>query len=390
MTVQLSAIPRANLPFPVSEYEKRQQRVLNAAAAAGLDAILVTAHGHLRYLSGYSGYGGYFGPFPLILAPGLPATYVVREYEVQSVRDEGCVKRVIGYTHLREFGKVCADVLRKHGLQKKRVGLELGCWNLAPADVFALQAELPELKIVDASKIVSAVATVKSDLELRAMRDAMATTDLAIRTFQQTLHSGVTEIEVADAVQEAVRLAGGEPANVVSLGFGDRNKLPHGKPSSHRLSNNEPAMIEVGCYKDFYAAALVRSAVLGRHPETEALHALAEEALEAGIAAAKPGVTLGEVDAAVRKVVARSRRPDAFRHRTGYQIGAPWNERGNLSLEPGATEVIETGMTFHMPIILFSEGGYLFGCSETVVVTERGAAPLSTTTHALYRTSCGQ
>ncbi|WP_249787048.1 MULTISPECIES: M24 family metallopeptidase [unclassified Bradyrhizobium] len=96
-------------------------------------------------------------------------------------------------------------------------------------------------------------------------------------------------------------------------------------------------------------------------------------------------MTLGEVDAAVRKVVARSGRPETFRHRTGYQIGAPWNERGNLSLEPGATEVVETGMTFHMPIILFSESGYLFGCSETLVVTERGATPLSKTTHALYR-----
>ena len=71
--------------------------------------------------------------------------------------------------------------------------------------------------------------------------------------------------------------------------------------------------------------------------------------------------------------------------RTGYQTGINWSERGNLSLEPGSTDVLEPGMTFHMPIILFQEGEYGLGCSENVVVTERGAEILSSTPHSLYR-----
>lgn len=99
----------------------------------------------------------------------------------------------------------------------------------------------------------------------------------------------------------------------------------------------------------------------------------------------KPGVTAEAVDAAARNVVERSGRPRAFRHRTGYQTGIHWTERGNLSLEPNAADILEPGMTFHMPIILFSEGGHLFGCSEHVLVTERGAEILSRTPHMLYR-----
>ncbi|SFN96389.1 Metallopeptidase family M24, partial [Bradyrhizobium sp. Rc3b] len=107
--------------------------------------------------------------------------------------------------------------------------------------------------------------------------------------------------------------------------------------------------------------------------------------LEAAVAAIKPGVTAGEVDAAARKVIERSVQPQALNHRVGYQTGAPWNERGNVSLEPGAIDILETSMTLHMPVILLGKDDYLFGCSETVLVTERGAEILSRTPHTLYR-----
>ena len=385
MAVTLSPIPKTGIPFPRSEYERRQEKVLGAMARANLDALLVTAHGHLRYLTGYHGFGAYFAPFPLILVPGQAPTYVVREYEVQVVQAESCIDEIAAYTQERDFAKVCADVLRRYGLQGRRIGLELGCWNLAPADVSALQAELPDMKIADATRLVASVAAVKSDLELEAMRDAMAMTDLSVRTFLNALRDGVTEAEVAEEIEDEVRKSGGEIRPNYTLVFGERTRLPHGGPKGHPIKYNEPAMIEIGGSKHGYVAGLVRGAVLGRHPETESLHALAVEALDAAIALVRPGVTPAEVDGAVRKVIERSGRLEAFRHRTGYQSGIHWLERGNMSLEPGAAEVLEMGMTLHMPIILFGQSGYLFGCSEHVVVTERGAELLSRTPHTLHR-----
>lgn len=352
---------------------------------ADLDGLLVTAHGHLRYLTGYHGFGGYFAPFPLILAPGRAPTYVVREYDIDAVRAEGCVDEIIPYTHQREFGKVCAEVLRRRGIRARRVGFELGCWNLAPVDVSAVQAQLPELRIVDASRLVASVAAVKSELELEAMRESMALTDLAVRTFQNSLHEGVTETEMYANIAGEVGKVGGELWRSSTLVFGERMKVPHGGPSRHPIRNNESAMVEIGGVKHGYAAGLVRSAVLGRHAETESLHALSVEALGAAIAAIKPDVTADAVDAAARKVIERSGRTRAFRHRTGYQTGIHWTERGNMSLEPGAADILAPGMTFHMPIILFSEGGYLCGCSEHVLVTESGAEILSSIPRTLYR-----
>jgi Xaa-Pro aminopeptidase len=384
MATAPTPIPLTGVPFPKAEYERRQQKVLAAVARAGLDALAVTAYGHLRYLSGYDGSGGYFRPFPLILASGRAPTYVVRKYDEDAVRAESCIDEIIPYTQQGDFAKVWADVLRRYGLQSGRIGLELDCWHLAPADVSALQAQLPDLKIVDASRLVPQVAAVKSELELDAMRASMAMTDLAVRTFQQSLRDGVTESEVASAIDAAVAKTGGELRSSYTLVFGARTRVPHGRPTKHPIRHNEPAFTEIGGSKHGYAAGLCRSAVLGRHGGAESLHALAQDALEAAISTIKAGVTAGAVDAAARKVIEKSGRPEVFRHRTGYQTGIDWSERGNVSLEPAAADVLEVGMTLHMPIILFQHGEYGVGCSENVLVTERGAEILSSTPHTLY------
>ncbi|TIL64205.1 M24 family metallopeptidase [Mesorhizobium sp.] len=390
MTMKCSAIPMTGVPFPRSEYERRQLKVLEAVESARLDALVVTASGHLRYLTGYAGNGVYFAPFPLILVPGRRPTYVVREYDEQAVRAYSCIDEIDTYTQQYDFGTVCADVLRRHGLQSKRIGFELGCWNLAPADVSALQAQLPDLKISDATRLVSSVAAVKSELELEFMRDSMRMTDLAVRTFQSSLQEGVTELEMAGTIAAAINAEAGKAGCEIGMApatilFGERTKLPHGSPMPHPIKMNEPAFLEVGASKHGYIVGLVRCAVLGRHPATESLHALAEEVIEALVAAVKPGATAAAVDAAGREVLKRSGRQGVFRQRTGYQTGINWTERGDLSLEPCAEDILKTGMTLHMPNILCSESGYLFGTGAHVLVTARGVEILSRTPHALYR-----
>lgn len=378
-------IPFSGVPFPKPEYERRQQKVLEAVERAKLDAIVVTSIGHIRYLTGYDGRGAYFAPFPVILVPGREPTFVVRDYEEQAVRGYSCLDKIALYTHQHELPKVFADVLRSYGLASAKVGFELGCWNLAPADLNAIQTQLPDMRVTDATHIVPTVWAVKSPLEIAVMREAMLMTDLAVHTFHRSLREGATELEVFREIESEVYNAGGEMRTAsLTLVFGDRTRVAHGAPVRNPIKNNEPALIEIGGAKHGYAAGLVRTAVLGRHPEAEAIHALAEEAVNAAIEAIKPGVTAGEVDAAARKVIVRAGQAHTFRHRTGYQTGINWGERGNMSLEPGASDIIKADMTLHMPIILFAPGGHMVGCSQHVLVTEQGAEVLSSTPHTLF------
>lgn len=174
------------------------------------------------------------------------------------------------------------------------------------------QAQLPEMKVADATHLVSDVAAVKSELELEAMRQPMEITDLAVRTFQEALRGGITEEEIASAIEEKVRNSGGRVRSNYTLQVGERLKLPHGLPTNHPIANNEGAMIEIGGVKHGYSAGLVRGAVLGKNQEIEALHDLSSEALDAAISTIKPGVTAGELDAAARRVITQPGRPRAF------------------------------------------------------------------------------
>lgn len=385
MTSTPTTVLASGIPFPKSEYDRRQTEVLEAVERAELDALLITAHSHLQYLTGYDGKGGYFRPFPLILVPGRTPTFVVREYDEQSVHAYSCIDEIVPYTHQSDFAKVCGEVLSRYGLQNKAIGFELGCWGLAPADLSAIEAQLPGIRIADATRIVPSISAVKSELELEAMRDSMTMTDRAIVTFQNSLKEGITETEVAAAIRDEVERCGGEGVLLNSLNFGERTKLPHGEPRRHAIRNDEPATVEVGGIRKGYVAGVFRSAVLGHNAGTESLHCLAEEVLEAAIAAIKPGVTAGEVNAAARKVIDRDGRPRVLRNRTGYQTGINWSDRGALSLEPEASDILKPGMTLHVLVILYSESGYMVGTSEQILVTDRGADIMSSTPHTLFR-----
>jgi Xaa-Pro aminopeptidase len=379
-----TGIPLTGVPFSRQEYERRQAAVIARFDEVGIDALAVTANSHQEYLSGYDGGGDYFAPFPLILSPGHRPTYVVRLYDEDAVRAQSCIDDIVPYRQQADAARAWADVLRTRGLERARLGLELGAWNLAPADVSALQAELPDLEIVDTTRLVAQVAAVKSEVEIDVMRRAMALTRLAIDTFNSSIEDGAVEIEVARRIDDAVARAGGETRSY-TLVFGPRTALPHGGPGLYRLERDQPAFTELSGWMHGYAAGLCRSAVLGRHREAETLHALAEDALQAAIDAIRPGVTAGVVDAACRSVIEVAGRSATFRHRTGYQIGIMWTDRGNLSLEPDANDVIEANMTLHMPIILFEQGRFGVGVSETVVVTDDGAEVLSGLPREIHR-----
>ena len=98
------------------------------------------------------------------------------------------------------------------------------------------------------------------------------------------------------------------------------------------------------------------------------------EGLEAGLNAARPGNTCGEVAKAFFDVLRKHGvEKDS---RTGYPVGISyppdWGER-TMSLRPNDISVIEENMTFHfMPAIWTEDWG--FETSETIRIRREGPA----------------
>ena len=291
---------------------------------------------------------------PLILTPDHPPTFIVRRYDEDSIGLESRAPRVVSYFGEDDAVAVWAETLREMGLERARLGLELDCWGIAPRDVAELQQLLPNLTVVDASRLVGEVMDIKSPAEITVMRRAMELTKVGLAAFSAGLHEGVSEREITRQVDDALTAAGSEPPPFpFTLLLGERTALPHGETGESRLRPGDVAFVEMSGVCQRYCAGLVRTALLGRNPAAEDLYRIAQEAQQAAIDALRPGATTGEVDAACRGVVERAGRGETFRHRTGYSIGLDWQDRGNTSLKPGGQDIIQPGMTFHMPTNLF-------------------------------------
>lgn len=365
--------------FSDEEYDRRWSATEQQLADWGVDAVTVTAPTHIQWLTGHDAGGSYAAPYFLIVAPGQSRRFIVRRYDERTVRDSSISIELVTYYGRFDCVDVWADQLREMGLHRGRLGLELDCWGLAPADVARLEALLPELTIVDTSRLILNVCEVKSSEEIEAMRAAAAVTDVAVEAFWNNVVEGRTELDSYLAIQDAIRSAGCAN-NAFTLLFGANTALPHGYPTENALRRGEVAFIEVGASRHGYTAGICRTAVLGRHPRAEELHRIAEEATAATISALRPGMIARDVHAVAQSVVDGAGRGATMRQRTGYGIGINWYDRGYLSLDPGSEQVIAENVTIHMPRILFDESGeFGVGTSETVLVTAEGAEPLGRT-----------
>lgn len=374
----------AHPQFSVAEYERRWAAALGELDRWGVDALAVTAATHIQWLTGHDAGGSYAAPYVVLVAPDQPRRFVVRQYDEDTVRHSS----IPGMDLVTYYGRfdavdVWADQLRSLGLADARVGLELDCWGVAPADVARLEALLPGLTVVDTSALIVSLCETKSDEELTVMRAASRITDRAVEVFWEQVADGSTEREAYAAIERVI-VEAEATTNPFTVLFGERTGLPHGHATDQRLARGHVAFFEGGAGVHDYMVGICRTAVLGRNPEAAALHAIAEDATAAAIDALKPGAVGREVHAAAQAVVDQAGRSSTMRQRVGYGIGIKWYDRGYTSLDPVSEQVVRENMTFHLPRILFDEsGGFGVGTSETVVVTATDAQRFSATPGSL-------
>ena len=105
------------------------------------------------------------------------------------------------------------------------------------------------------------------------------------------------------------------------------------------------------------------------------------DAARAGFAAARPGVTGGEVDRASRAVVAAAGFTQ-FPHHTGHGTGFRYHE-SRPQLVPGGTDLLQKGNVIITEPGIYSpelRGGVRH--EDDAVVTAEGAVALATTDYA--------
>lgn len=370
------------LPFEPAEFEERQSRVLSTMAERGLDALVVTGPENLYYLTGYST-PAYFATQALVLPADGPPGMLVAAGEVDNVVLGSRVREFAAYgPHEAPIPTLVAK-LGDQGLSGGRIGVERASWFFPAALHRELEALLPDADLVDGSGLVEAARAVKSPQEIAYLRQAAGIATAAMRAASEAIRPGTSEAELAAIVYDTSLRAGGEfPGSPPYVSSGPRVCKPHATWTQRRLEAGEQVYIELSGCRRRYSAALMRTFCLGGEPPepVRRLERAILEGLNAAITALRPGARSREVDASCRDAIAA--HGFTFPHETGYSVGVAyppgWNEIPVFNLKPGDDRVVQANMVFHFVPHTILPGLGTVGMSETVLVTETGAEPLTT------------
>jgi Xaa-Pro aminopeptidase len=386
---------------------ERIERVKQALAAAGLDALLCAHAPNVLMLSGYASVTG--ASLALVGADGALAL-VVPEDE-KALAGAGWADEVIAYqpatlaamytgrAALKAALNKAVDVVLPHArTSARRIGREAGraqlpavyASQLIHGEVLAqLMTELaPKTELVSADALLAGLRMRLTDFELARLRIAC---DIAATAFTEGaagLAAGISEREATLPFSAAFyRSADRHPETIRAYGFfycmsgpdGARAWAAFQQSGARRLRPGKPVLIHCNSHADGYWTDLTRSYVIGA---PDARLARIQEAIVAARAAAlsaiRPGVAAGAVDRAARDVLEDAGYGAQFRHTTGHGVGfIAIDHEEPPQLHPQSDEPLQPGMVFNVEPGVYIDGyGGVRDCNM-VAVTEDGYELLS-------------
>jgi Xaa-Pro aminopeptidase len=211
----------------------------------------------------------------------------------------------------------------------------------------ALAAELGR-DVKDASDALNALRFVKQPEEIAAIRRASRAGGLAIAEAMRSTRPGVGEWELAPLMTFIQTREGATgPAYGAIVGSGPNSCALHYLMASRRMQKGEPILVDYGPEVDHYVTDITRTwPVSGKFEgRLKELYEAVLAAQKAGIAAAKPGATMGDVDAASRAKLDELGFGRLLNHGVCHSVGMEVHDPGprGARLEPGVVFTIEPG-----------------------------------------------
>lgn len=191
---------------------------------------------------------------------------------------------------------------------------------------------------------------VKTPAELEALQRCADLTSAAQRRAREAAVPGRTELEVFSDIRAVWDAGVGHRSEVTGdfMAGVERTAAIIGWATDRVLREGDPVIADLAPRLDGYWGDSASSFVLGEpSPRYRAMHAAVRAALDAGLEAVRPGITAGDLDAAVRAALPGF----AYPHHTGHSVGAASHEFPTIS--PGIDVPLEEGM-----VILLEPGAY--------------------------------
>ncbi|MBT8365730.1 MAG: Xaa-Pro peptidase family protein, partial [Deltaproteobacteria bacterium] len=223
---------------------------------------------------------------------------------------------------------------------------------------------------------------VKSAAEMEYVRQAAVLADLACDEAHRLTGPGADEGEILAAMQGVIFAGGGDyPGNEFIIGSGEDALLCRYKSGRRKLDEQDQLTLEWAAAYRHYHAAMMRTIPVGRTTDRhEKMHKVTTDAMDACMAALKPGRPIGEVFDAYARVCDSAGMKTHRMNATGYSMGTTFapNWMDWPMFYHGNPVVAAPNMVFFLHMILMdSDTNHAMCFGHSVVVTESGCESLS-------------
>jgi Xaa-Pro aminopeptidase len=369
----------------------RHTRLREAVLAAELDGLIVTHLPNIFYLTNVLGTAG-------IVVATRDRLHVILDFRYASAAKAlwdtpyGCPDADLIAVE-RTYDETLVGLIKS--LQPKRLGIEGS--NISVNHAHQLTRRIgTATELVPTDSVVEQLRIIKDAHEIDMLRrGARLLSPVAVDIISDA-KPGMKEQELAAKIDWRIKSAGFERCSFETIvASGPNSALPHAHPGERVLREGDLVVLDFGGVYGGYCVDLTRTVALGE-PDAEMarVYQAVLDAQRAAIAAVKPGVRAGDIDAAARATLARHGLADAFGHSTGHGLGVEIHETPRIGPRREAAgdepaprdEAIEPGMVFTI-----EPGAYLPGwggvrIEDDVLVTSDGVELLTNVPTSLTHT----
>ncbi|MCU1385220.1 MAG: hypothetical protein JWL71_3917 [Acidobacteria bacterium] len=373
---------------PSPALNARHQAVRRTLASRGLDALIVTSLPNILYLTNFSGSAA-------IVVLTADRLYFLTDFRYLTVLHEaqGTASACPGLELITVEGSydaTLAGVLARQpwgriGFEAAHLTVDRYHWLTATID-----ADGPAgAELIATERCVERARVRKDSYEIATLREAARRLSAVAAAAPGEVRRGLTERDVALAIDRRVRLAGFErPAFDTIVASGPNAALPHARPGERTITEGDLVVLDFGGVYDSYCVDLTRTVSVGA-ADTRArdVYAAVREARDQAIAVVAPGRSRFDIDAAARDALGRHGLAEAFGHGTGHGLGIEVHEDPRISRKRPDVDTEDEAVAAGM-IFTIEPGAYLPGwggvrIEDDVLVTETGVEVLTDVTTEL-------
>ena len=291
--------------------DERVQALRNLLTRHHAHALLITHLPHIRWLCGFA------GSRALVLVTQEAGYFLTDHRYGLEASQLDCGLR----PHVK--GGPFSEVMCKAGWLASVSRVLLQPEYVSVADFGLWKESFGHIDWQPVDKLLDRQVARKSRLEWAAIKEAQLITDRAFAGIVDCMTPGMTEREVAIAIDLAHRELGAESmAFETIVASGPNSARPHARPGSRCLEYGDCVILDFGCVYGGMASDMTRTIFMGDPTgEMRRVYDIVREAQECAVKHIGPEVDAQAVDKAARQVIENAGYGPMFRHSTGHGLG---------------------------------------------------------------------